>query len=79
MEYGKFLKSVDAGASNIKNMNSAIQRVSSEANLVSTIGNNTEINANTGKEKVDKAVSKINSIKNVSSEISVNIGELGKT
>jgi len=59
-------------------MNKAVQGVSEEAKVVAKIGNDTETDANTGAEHVKKAVNKIESIKKVSEDISVNISELGK-
>ena len=71
-------RNVEQGASNISKMNKAIQGVSEEAKVVAQLGNDTETNANTGAEHVKKAVNKIDSIKKVSEDISVNISELGK-
>ena len=71
-------RNVEDGASNINKMNKIIQGVSEEAKIVAQLGNDTETNANTGAEHVNKAVSKINSIKQVAGDISVNISELGQ-
>ena len=70
-------KSVEAGANNINKINKAIQHVSSEAVIVSKLGNETELSANEGKQHVVNAVTKIGTIKTVSEEISTTIGELG--
>lgn len=71
-------RNVEDGASNINKMNKAIQGISEEAVVVAKLGNETETNANTGAEHVKKAVYKIDSIKNVAGDISVNIAELGQ-
>jgi methyl-accepting chemotaxis protein len=71
-------QNVENGVMNISKMNNVIKNVSEEANAISKIGDQTEINANQGKEHVIKAVGKIGSIKEVSGEISKNISELGK-
>jgi len=71
-------RNVEQGATNIGKMNKVIQGVSEEAKLVAKLGNDTEVNANEGAEYVKKAVDKIDSIKTVSEDISVNITELGK-
>jgi len=70
-------KNVEDGAANINKMNEIIQGISREAYVVSKLGNDTEINANIGAEQVKKAVNKIDSIKQVAGDISVNITELG--
>jgi len=70
-------RNVEDGAANINKMNKVIQEVSKEAYVVSKLGNDTETNANVGAEHVKKAVNKIDSIKQVSGDISVNIAELG--
>ncbi len=70
-------KNVEDGAGNINKMNKAIQNVSNEAQVVAVLGDKTESNANVGAEYVKKAVVKIDSIKKVSEDISVNITELG--
>lgn len=70
-------KNVENGANNINNINKAIQNVSTEAIKVAKLGNETESNANSGREQVKKAVDKIDSIKTVSTEISSTISELG--
>ena len=54
-----------------------IQNISEEAVSIAKLGNDTENNANAGKEHVKKAVNKIESIRIVSGEISGTIGELG--
>lgn len=69
---------VEQGAANINKMNKAVQNVSEEAKIVAKLGNDTETNANAGTEHVKKAVNKIDSIKKVSEDISINISELGK-
>jgi methyl-accepting chemotaxis protein len=69
-------KSIEDGANNINKLNSVIQNVSGEANEIAILANQTEINANTGKERIEKVINKINSIKNVSNEISATISEL---
>ncbi|HBG50021.1 MAG TPA: hypothetical protein DDW90_11130 [Cyanobacteria bacterium UBA9971] len=71
-------RNAEDGASNINKMNKAIQSVSEEAKVVAKLGNDTETNANIGAEHVKKAVNKIDSIKKVSGDISINIFELGK-
>jgi len=71
-------RNVEQGAVNINKMNKAIQGVSEEAKQVAQLGNDSEANANEGAEYVKKAVNKIDSIKKVSEDISVNISELGK-
>ena len=71
-------RNVEQGAANINKMNKAVQGVSEEAKVVAKLGNDTETNANIGAEHVKKAVNKIESIKKVSEDISVNISELGK-
>ncbi|OGH95193.1 MAG: hypothetical protein A2039_03800 [Candidatus Melainabacteria bacterium GWA2_34_9] len=70
-------RNVEDGAANINKMNKVIQEISQEAYIVSKLGNETETNANVGAEHVKKAVNKIDSIKQVSGDISVNIAELG--
>jgi len=69
---------IENGASNISELNKVIQNISCEANDIAKLGNESETNANAGKEHVEKVINKINSIKIVSSEISVTIGELGR-
>jgi len=69
---------IEHGANNINSMNKVIQGISVEANVVSNLGNETEKNANTGSQHVVKAVSKIDSIKQVVGDISVTIAELGQ-
>ena len=71
-------KNVEDGAVNINKMNKIIQGVSEEAKIIAQLGNNTETNANAGAEYIKKAVNKIDSIKNVTGNISLNISELGK-
>ena len=71
-------KNVEDGAVNINKMNKIIQGVFEEARVVAQLGNNTEMNANAGAEYIKKAVNKIDSIKNVTGNISLNISELGK-
>lgn len=71
-------KGIENGAYNINNINKAIQTVSTEAVIIAKLGDETEINANTGRTHVKKAVTKIDSIKIVSTEISNTISELGK-
>jgi len=71
-------RNVEQGAANINKMNKAVQGVSEEAKVVAKLGNDTETNANIGAEHVKKAVNKIDSIKKVSGDISINIFELGK-
>lgn len=71
-------KSVDKGAININQINKAIQNVSTDAVKVASLGNDTELNANTGREHIKKAVNKIDSIRTVSTEISTTISELGQ-
>jgi len=71
-------RNVEDGATNINKMNKAIQGVSEEAKLIAQLGNASDINANEGAEQVKKAVNKIDSIKKVSEDTSVNISELGK-
>jgi len=71
-------RNVEDGASSINKMNKVIQGISEEAKVVAKLGNDTETNANIGAEHVKKAVDKIDSIKQVSGDISVNIFELGK-
>lgn len=71
-------KNVDDGANNISTINKAIQSISTEAVIVAKLGNETEGNANAGKEHIKKAVYKIGSIREVSTEISNTISELGK-
>ena len=70
-------RNVEDGANNISKMNKVIQGISEEAKAVAKLGTVTETNANTGVEQVKKAVDKIDSIKKVSEDISVNISELG--
>ncbi len=62
----------------IESMNKIIQSISKEAGSVANLGNDTESNANVGKEHVKKAVDKIGSIKTAAGDISLNIGALGK-
>lgn len=69
---------VDIGAKNINKMNNVIQKVSHEANNIALLTSNTEQNANEGSQHVKKAVDKIGSIKNVATEISGTINDLGK-
>lgn len=71
-------KNIEQGSYVINNMNKLMQTVSEEAYNISKLGNETETNANIGAEQVKKAVNKIDSIKNVTGDISVNILELGK-
>lgn len=71
-------RNVEDGAANINKMNKVIQEVSEEAKIVAKLGNDTETNANVGAEHVKKAVNKIDSIKKVSEDISLNISELGQ-
>jgi methyl-accepting chemotaxis protein len=71
-------KNVEDGASNMNKLNKVIQGVLEEAKTVAKLGNDTETNASAGTEYVKKAVDKIDSIKTVSEDISVNIAELGK-
>ena len=71
-------KNIEDGAANINKMNKAIQDISQEASIVAKLGNDTETNANAGNQYVKKAVGKIDSIKNVSEDISLTIAELGK-
>lgn len=71
-------RNVEQGAANINKMNKAVQGVSEEAQIVAKLGNDTETNANVGAEHVKKAVNKIDSIKKVSQDISLNISELGQ-
>jgi len=71
-------RNIEQGAANVNKMNKAVQGVSEEAKVVAQLGNDTETNANVGAEHVKKAVAKIESIKKVSEDISVNISELGK-
>lgn len=71
-------KSVEQGSENITNINKAIQNVSQEAGKVARLGNETESNANQGREHVKKAVNKIDGIRSVSVEISNTITELGR-
>jgi len=71
-------KSVGNGAQAISKMNTAIQEISKDAVDVSKLGNETEINANSGNDHVKKAVKKIDKIKSVSQEISITISQLGK-
>ena len=71
-------RNVEQGASNLNKMNKTVQDVLEEAKLVSKLGNDAETNANIGAEHIKKAVNKINSIKKVSEDISVNISELGQ-
>ena len=71
-------RNIEQGAANINKMNKAVQGVSEEAKVVAKLGNDTETNANVGAEHVKKAVDKIDSIKKVSGDISINISELGK-
>ena len=71
-------RNVEEGASNINKMNKVIQGIFSEAKVAAELGNSTETNANEGAEHVKKAVNKIDSIKKVSHDISVNISELGQ-
>lgn len=68
---------VEQGASTIGEMNRVIQAISIEAIEVSRLGGNTEINANAGSKHVQMAIGKIDSIKNVSEDISVTISNLG--
>lgn len=69
---------VEEGARNINKMNNAIQGISLEASFVSELGNETEQNANAGREQVRRAVNKISSIRDISGETSNTISELGK-
>lgn len=71
-------KNIDDGANHISKINKAIQNVSSEAARVAKLGNETEYKANAGSSHVKKAVDKIDSIRTVSSEISVTISDLGR-
>jgi len=70
--------SVENGSKNISHINKSIQNVSEESIVIAKLGDNTENNANEGKEHIKKAVNKIDSIRQVSGEISTTIGELGK-
>jgi methyl-accepting chemotaxis protein len=71
-------RNIEDGATNVNKLNKAIQGVSEEAKVVAKLSNDTELNANEGAEHVKKAVVKIDSIKKVSEDISVNITELGQ-
>lgn len=71
-------RNVEDGAANISKMNIVIQGIYEEAKVVAKLGNDTEVNANTGAQYVKNAVNKMDSIKKVSEEISVNISELGQ-
>lgn len=71
-------RNVEDGAANISKMNTVIQGIYEEAKVVAKLGNDTEVNANTGAQYVKNAVNKMDSIKKVSEEISVNISELGQ-
>jgi len=69
---------VEKGASTIVNLNKVIQEVSKEAVEVSKLGNQTESHANEGHKQVNNAVTKIDSIKVVSNDISTTISRLGQ-
>jgi len=71
-------KNVELGADNIREMNKVVQTISGEANLIAKLVNDTENNANEGREHVKKAVNKIDNISEVAGNISQTIGELGK-
>lgn len=71
-------KSVETGVENVNEINKAIQQVSVEAIEVAKLGDDTENSANEGKQYVNKAISKMESIKTVADEISGTIGELGQ-
>lgn len=71
-------QNVENGSEGIGNSNKIIQAVSLEAKNVAQLGNETEENANAGREHVKKAVGKIGSIKQVAGEISCTISELGE-
>ncbi len=69
---------IEQGSVNISKLNNVIQGISEEAKNVVKLGNDTEINANIGADQVKNAVNKMDSIKQSSGNISVNIFELGK-
>ena len=71
-------QNVQDSAENLSKINVIIQGVSNEAIDVAKLGNETETNANEGRNHVKKAVNKIDSIRIVSGEISDTINELGK-
>jgi len=75
---GQVYKNIEDGASNLNKLNKVIQNISGETNDIAKLTDETEINANIGKEHVEKVVNKINSIKIVSSQTSATIGELGR-
>lgn len=68
---------IEKGVINVTSMNTEIQTIFQEATIIADLGNATEENANVGSEHLAKAVSKIDNIKNVSSDISVTISNLG--
>lgn len=70
-------KNVNDGSDNVSKMNLAIQKISNEANNVASLAKVAQENANDGQEYTQKAVDKIVNIKQVSSEISKTISELG--
>lgn len=69
---------VELGAITINKMNKVIQDVYKEAQIVSKLGNDTEMNANKGSKHVQNAVGKIDNIKTVADDISVTVTKLGK-
>lgn len=70
-------ENIQHGAVTVNNVNRSIQDISRQAVEIAKLGNETEIHANTGSEQVKKAVVKIDSIKEVSEDISITITELG--
>jgi methyl-accepting chemotaxis protein len=69
--------SVDQGVVNINTLNKVIHEVAEDANIVSQLGNETEINANEGRTYIENAITKVNNIKDVSAEVSAKISKLG--
>lgn len=69
---------IEEGYQNINDINKAIQKISSDAENTAKLSQNADTNARNGQEYVAKAVTKMESIRVVSSEISDNIAELGQ-
>lgn len=69
---------IENSANTVSKLNKGIQDISEKAVNIANLGEETEDNANEGKVQVKEAVNKIDSIKNVTEEISGTITELGK-
>jgi len=72
----KVSSELETCASNINQMNTVLQNIASEANNIAKLGDDTETNANSGREQVNNAVRKMENIRLSTEEIADTIKNL---